>query len=1368
MKKMKTKNKCLVTSLAIIAMLMMSVGVKAQNVTIGPKNGSIITGQAGGNVDDSGILRGMGSLWRHEQLPLTMTTSDIAMLTAAGELADPSCAIDKYDVDGAGNKPERLIIGAGQTQTFVVVSLPKGYRITGYRLVLQPDIYGNGIRLHTGKNTWDIGNDDHMRFYETEAWGSVAPYTTSTTGNNSNTHCTITDLRGNGYSYITVAHEIGNDNNFDMYNNNDDNRAKQFVIERTAKQDPTTKEWDMSNQLHFFFARGSSQYALSINSFEINFTAEGTFNTELTPTNIGEATSVVQCPFSTSKMDIGSLKYNTTTQLYYYDYTTVQDLPGYNWLYQKDAVSGGKPANVAENKHIYPVFVDGKGVYAFGNDTYFVEPPTTINTASGWESPIGFRVVGAKFDYQWGTDTEGETQTISDACYIRGRYPIATQNGYNTSNTDGYLNDQLDITNSSFAWQIDEWHNIYKEYTNGAGEKYRKYLACFGSDENERVLSLSTSATGTEAKWNLRIEDANGNNARRVYYEDSQGQRYYMNWRIRQEGSKYHSRCYLTKGTNTNLCSATTGETHTINTPSFHAGPYVLTIYGTDKDTPIKTITVNSAADADTCSVKGLNNDALMFKISGLTPKTVNGQQVETQAIVKVTLMLEALNPYIDKMDIVCHDDAGNLELTQSFTSSDFSVSGGKFIFYVPNDYRDIPLTFTFSDLYSKYGDKTYYDDVEHMRMNGNARYSYVTSNYFKSVSGNQVSGIADFPVNYGLYNNPNYSEDANYKTKVFTSTAGNVRFKFNNAEDLVSATGSLVEYPFSVSTYLSNYKDPDWKESSGTTQETGKFIPCKLIANPSASPSGTQYEKSDVFYVFTADETRYNIAPTTALQHRYYAFYRMDIELEARTFTPKFTWTKIYDKTFLLHNEVVKDNQGNVTSSKEVELDDSMWGLTLDVNETDDNGKKVKGYFTYQEIIDNILGRPASGNVPAIQSMLDPSNKNAPKYMRQILYVDGTPLSAMLNSSQNSVVKKLQDLRDSLAVNSLVFLPVNTTSTLDNTAFKTLSGAFRAGKDIVLTDKQPFYSPYDIQVDAANKATYTRVLTQADYGQATNATIMLPFTIAVDNNGLHTNPDGNCSFTVNTMISGKELKPVEGSSVDCGTAYFKPISDETTKANTPYMIKVESIDGSVSNNKQISFIATQNGSGIAKTPTDVTISGFSGKVIKGEYASGSYKDETYYFTNYASYSGGKFDRNVSENVFYFAKNKYVDLHTMYPASQQYLYSFPFRGAYTYSTSNPSANPAKLMGSFIISYDLDDMESMGITTELEKLGTKPDLMIRSDRGLLTITASRTQDVVIRSVNGMVVKDTNVEAGNTTTVALPAGIYLVNNTKITVK
>lgn len=1383
---------------------------QAQNVTIGPDNGSIITGQAGGNTGDSGIGRGMGSMWRHEQLPLTMTTSDIAMLTSAGELADPSCAIDKYN--------GKLIIGAGQTQTFIVVSLPKGYRITGYRLELQPNIYGT-IRLHSGKNSWDISNDDVMRIYETEAWGSVAPYIIpgATTGNESNTHCTLTDLDQYGYSYITVAHEIGNTNNLDMKNDTEENRAKTFVINREAKQDQTTKEWDMGNQLHFFFARGASQYALTIKSFEITFTAEGTFNAGLTPVSVGEATSVVQSPFSTSKMDVGSIVWDEAKQLYLYDYTQVQELAAYNWMYQENAVAGGRPTVGDEDKHIYPVVVDGNGVYAFGNDTYFVEPPTTIETASGWNSPIGFRIVGAKFDYQWGSDTQGGTQTLVDVCYIRGRYP--TDNG-GTSSRDGYLNDHLDIINDRFAWQIDEWGNIYKEYTNPAGDTYRKYLACFGSDENERVLSLSTSATGAEAKWNLRVEPANGNNTRHVYYEDSHGDRYYLNWRIRQEGSTYHSRCYLTKNGTTNLCSATTGQTHSINIPSFSAGSYTLEIYGTDKDTPVETVTVNSASDVGSYTVKNLNNDAVKFKISNLA----EGKQ----AIVNVTLMLEALNPYIDKMDIVCHDDINpttgkpNLELTQSFTSNDFSVSGGKFIFYVPDDYSDVPLTFTFSDLYSKYGDNTYYNDVDYLQMNGNARYSYVTSDYFKLYSGNTKSGVTGFPVNEGLYDN-SYTPNTDYKTKVYTSTAGNIRFKFNNAENLVGGTGTLVEYPFTVSDYIGS-TDPD------NSTETGTFIPCVLIANPEASPTGTDYKRSDIFYVFTADETRYNIAPTTALQHRYYAFYRMDIELEARTFTPNFTYTPIYDKTFQLHKEPKRDDQGNIIKVDgkiqydEMEIEESMWGLKLDVA-TNEGEEYEQGYLTYQEIIDNILGRKAEyytaaeatayntknnlsegdsnykheGDLKkkAIESTLDASNTNAPKYMRQILYVDGTPLYAMLNSSENAVIKTLKDLKDSLAVNNLVFLPENTTSTLDNVAYQMGSGAFRAGKNIVLTDKQPFYTPYSIQVASADYASYSRTIPLPPEDEDKNVTVMLPFTLT-HSGGTHTNetgtPGAGMSFSINTMEGENEMS-VEG--INWGNAYFKPIQTTTTEANKPYMIKIEKAN-IPTDATELEFTVSQKGSGIYKTPDfdevpklkkedkmvenevdyGQVVAICTGKLFKGADTEGTYTItndngsdyvKTYSFTNYASYSGNKFDRAVTENVFYFGttNNKYVDLHTL-SGKYRYLYVYPFRGVYYYTyTEEGNATGAKFMRGFNICYGENPTETSE-TTAIKNMPQWADLMLRTGKRTITLTATKDQTVDIYSMNGIKTRNIEMNAGESRVVTVPSGVYVVNGTKIVVR
>ena len=1249
----------------------------AQNVTIGPNNGSFITGQAGGNVDDSGIKRGMASMWIHEQLQLVMTTSDIANLTSAGELADPSCAIDKMSFNGE----ERLIIGAGQTQTFMVVSLPKGYRITSYRLVLQPNVYGNNIRLHDGKNTWNIGTDDRLSFYETPAWSNGTPYGT-------NTHSTQLNCPD------AIATATASDGSTVMQNDNDVNRNKEFVIERT-----NNSTVPMTNQLHFFFARGTSEYAVSIKSFEIYFTAQGTFEADVLPVESGPAVSALQSPFSTSKMDIGAIEWNDDAELYCYDYTNVRDLIAYNWLYQANAISEGKPADVATYKHIFPVEVDGQGAYAFGNDTYFIEPPTTIHTATGAEAPIGYRIVGATFDYQWGTATQGGNKLISNGYRISVSY----------YGRNYYLNDNLDFVqptaeSPAFVWQVDEFGNLY------TGTEYKRYLACFG-EGNERIISLSSSASGHEATWNLKVDNG------RVYYKSDGGNYYYLHYRRGQEGSAYHLRGYVTRNYNTNnndIATASSTGSHNITIPSFTPGAYTLEIFGTDKTTPVKTFIVESAADANVYELTGLNNDAVKFRISGLDS--------DKQALVNVTLKLEALNPYIDKMDVVCHDAINSetnkptLELSQPFTASDFSVSGGKFIFYVPSDYSDDVLTFTFSNLYSHYGDNTYYTGTPD-QTNETARYSFVTSDYFFPVNGNG---------NGGLYDNA-YNPDALYTTKVFTSTAGNIRFKFNNAKEVNASGGTLIEYPFSVAEYLDGYSDPD---GSG---KTGQFISCQLRADAAA---GTQ--NTGIFYVFTADETRYNIAPTTALQHRSYAFYRMDIELRAKTFTPDFKWQKIYDATLY-------DKDGT-------DAEDSMWGLTLDTSDTetvDGTVVKMESYLTYQEILD------------AITADINNTAKETATSMKQILYVDGTPLKAMLNSSQNAVVKKLEDLKAELPANALVFLPKNTTSTLDNVAYMTSSGAFRAGKDIILTDKQPFYSPYDITVDAANKATYTRELSDASFGQVTNATIMLPFTLTLTGEGLHTNDDGKCSFRVHTMKDNAQMKPVAPSTVDYGTAFFEPYTENVTQANKPYMVKVESIDESVSNNKKISFIATQKGSSIVKTPTDI-----SNKFIEGESASGKFEDVTYNFTNYASYSGSVYDRAESENVFYFAKNKYVDLHTLVK-SKQYLYVYPFRGVYTYETN---ASGAKMMKGFYISYNLDEMEDAGLVTALQEMDaeTNADLMIRSGKGMLTITSTRDQNVSIRSISGMTIKNANLSAGGSTTVSLPAGIYIVNNTKITVK
>ena len=1226
---------------AIFFLAAFATNVQAQNVTIRPDNGSLITGQAGGNTGDSGIGRGMASMWRHEQLALMMTTSDIANLTSAGELADPSCAIDVYN--------GKLIIGAGQTQTFVVVSLPKGYRILGYELVLQPDVYGNNIQLHPGKNSWNIGTDDQMSFYETPAWSSGSPYgdnTHSTQLTCSDALATATDADGN-----TV-----------MQNDNATNRAKRFTIKRTSQTDT-----DMTNQLHFFFARGSSQYAVSIVSFEIQFTAEGTFDAEVTPETLGPAVSMVRSPFSTSKMDVGAI--TVKDGVYTYDYTGVRDLIAYNWVYQEDAVQGGKPADVAENKNIHPVVVDGKSAYAFGNDTYFVEPPTTIRTASGWESPIGFRIVGAKFEYDWGTATPGGTQTIT--------------NGYRISvtrqNATYYLNDNLDFVqvnqNNAFVWSVDEFGNLYHEYTDASGVAFRKYLACFGSG-NERVLSLSVAASGHEATWNLRVR-----NDGRVYYHSDGGNDYLLNFHYIQEGQDYHLRGYVsTTYTNGSLATATaiTG-THTVDLPSYTPGAYTLKIYGTDETTPVKTITVNSASDAGSWELLGINNDAVKFEISGLGDNT--------QALVNVSLQLEALNPYINSMDIVCESEADadgkKLELIQTFTANDFAVSGGKFVFYIPTDYSDHDLTFTFRDLFSQFGDVTYGGK-------GNARYSYVTSPYFETVDGNGDNGLYDSA----------YDPDHECTDKIYTSVAGNIRFKFNNAEELTgdgSGEKTLEEYPFSVAEYLGGYVDPD---GSG---ETGEFN--TIIMNASKED-----QKSGIYYVFTADETRYNIAPTTALEHRSYAFYRMDIELVAKNYIPGLEWTKLYDYTCYAE----QDENG-----KDIDADKEMWGLKLIAKDIDDETHEEfvvedgVGYLSVKEISETI------------DAAFETPGENQPTSRDQILYVDASKLNTIVASSGHT----FEELRTGLGANSLVYLPENITSTADNFAFKTTSGSFMAGRNIVLTDRKPFYAPYDIQVQAApNNITYTRDITWQTNGQVTNASVIVPFEIAVDANGVHEDSEGN-KFTVH-QIQADGSCISDNPQSDDDNIHVLPLKGMTkTEPNVPYVVKVEKVVSAAGSTA--SFVVKQTGA-LLKATKDMD----DNYEFSGTAGTGIGDKTSVTFTPTGSFSG-KLLAKASNSVYYFAHNMFLDIKTLNRAN---LYVYPFR-AYFRTTGGSGAKGLNIFYG-------ENFDTTGINS------------VEEDQPVMVDPNAPVYDVYGR----MVANTVREIAGK----KLPRGIYVVKGIKFNVK
>ncbi len=1136
-------------TLALLSLLLVPLGMMAQSVTVSPSSGNFVAAVSESS-QEVGFQRGWSAMWRHEQLPLNFVTSDETTLTEGGEIAIPAGNMNSKD----GNL---LLIGGSIDDSYFVLSLPKGYRFKGYKITMQNDMNGESYA--------NFDFDSSTKSFE-ELDGSLTGEVLVTTGEMASTNETV-----------------------------------EYSITRMSKTDN-----DMSNQLYFHLNRGNKEAfcCITVTSFTVYFTAEGTFDAAITPMKADVAKSLVMSPFKTNKIDIGAVEsrrvYGQDEQYhtyYGYSYENVTDLSAYTYIYQEDAIQDGVPLDVAETKKIHPVTIGGKNYFAFENGVYYAEAPTQVYTPTGLSAPIGYRIVGADFNADYGTATSG-TSVTRDVYYIRYRY------GYGGNYY--YLNNQLAFArNNQFGWVIDERGNIQDPSTG-------QYLACYGEGDT-RTLSWSTDPDG---RWNLRRGQVGGNTYY-IYYLSDGGNYYYLQSSVNDAGTPY----VIKNGTSDRVSS--TSGTQTYTTASYTPGAYTLSVYdktGTSVP-PNNTISVNGTGSTGTINVDEYNNDAVKFEISGLA----EGQQ----ALVEVSLSMQALNPYIDNMNLVCHDPDNQLSLSQQFTAEDFSVGGETFNFAIPSTYSETDLTFTFSDLYSSYGDNTYYTGTS-LEQDGVARYSFVTSPYFTPINGNG---------NDGLYATGVYDPDHTYTEKVVATTAGNIRFRFNNADELLNtnptplAINYLKEFPFSVSAYLDS-TDPDAEE--GTTAEAGAFE--AVILNAKDAASGT-------YYVFTADETRYNIAPSKAWQHRYYAFYRLAIELNTQTYEPVLTWNKVY-------NETCYYGQDGSDAS------DSMWGLKLGTV-LEGTTTSVAGYLTSDEID------------KAIADALDENNEDAPATTAQILYVDAGDLYSIVSSSNTGEVT-LPALKAKLGTNALFYLPANTTSTLDNFAYKTSAtdASFRAGKDIVLTDRQPFYAPYDIQVDIDNKVTYSRVITVPKNGKVTSATVIMPFNILVDDYGRHTSLDNNSFFL--HLMQNKNCLTTGGDDAE-DYVYFPVLVGATeTTPNYPYLVEVENApsDGSVS------FEISQKGALIVATPSDEYVEN-GDYTFTGETGSGTKDGTTYTFTNHGSYSGKQLAKDG--NFFYFAKGMFLRSNDFSYGGPIYMY--PFRTYYS-TTSTTSSAGAKALSSF--------------------------------------------------------------------------------------
>lgn len=1161
---------------ATAVLLTVGMAAAAQTVSISPKTGNVISAAS---YSGESHLENFGGVWVHNQLPMTLVTSDKSDLMESGmmkEHANNVAVLKGYLVFASGEKID--------THNHMSLSLPKGYRFTSYKIVMDYDEDNSAL------TSW---------FKEMDG----------------------TFTKSNAEVKVSKG-ETGK------------------ILQRTSLNNT-----DMGNVLYFqqrhtkgeIDANGLAQ--VKVTSFVVTFECTDKFNESLHTgvTDLANPVSCIALPFQTNRTDLGKIEPSTQGYTSYkYNYQNVKDLSADFLLYdQAGVVNGTAVAGTAGDGAISSVYYNGQLTFVgLKNNTYWLETPTDAITQNGTRTPVGYRIVGARL------------------LYANNAHNIGFQKDDNIYITDGngkYMNSSLKFTNTKVEWT---YGADGKVSTKSGNRTY--YLCHYNSTLTTTTYSSLASVYNTKGLYlfygsgaNAYIisHDASGN---AVYDKDPKNNAVVVNANPTTETSTGFTIKLFDK----------TGDrvAHQAQVDANHAeGELLLT---------------------------KINNDAIKLQIEGLK----EGQE----AFVCFQVQLEALNPYIDKMDITCTQPSGEQALKNQYLADDFTIgTDGKVDFGVPTNFGTKGLRFAFDGLHSKSADETYPAG----QVGKYSRYHFVKSDYYNLIGENLQAHRSD-AANY------------DYTKKVRVDVAGDKAFNCNNSDKFkAGTTGSgtfyYEEYRYTNAAY--NKQGGQWKA---------------MVAN-----SGDNYVKR---YIVVCDETRYNIAPTTTPRHAIYAYYSTDLKLTTVDYTPEITYTKVYDDAVI---PTGPDKNYYV-------------GATLTLKSKDGTAlPEGTGYAFTKQIIDQI-----NADIAAHKA-------NAPVDANHILYFDASKVNSLLFSSNNAAWGQLEDLKSKLGMNALIFLPTGVTDNHDNVASKSLSGDdFIAENNIVLEDQWPFFSPYDIRINAANEVSYKRFVANNNDTKKW-VSIVMPFTVAINaETGQYTNEDDKCDFTffkMNTENAFSKPNPSGELIFTDIDAHFSPCTGvSTTQPNDAYIVRIDRAEMTEKDAK-LMFILRQRGSTIVKTPVRRT--------IQGAASSGSVDGQNVVLTPQATFSGAEVDK--TQGIFYFNKDKFVSSLALEMSNTVKV--LPFRSYYD-CTGTGTRNIRYINISLEPNNDPTDIQE--VTTDATNAG----FVFSAQAGQLTVKATKDLRVNVRNVSGQTIDVKALKAGESHSVKLPSGIYVVNGTKVMVR
>ena len=1012
---------------------------------------------------------------------------------------------------------------------------------------------------------------------------------------------------------------------------------------------------DMGNILYFKQEHpnaGQSGLAkVDIVSFVITFECTEKFNENLRPgvTTLPSGVSCLALPFQTQRVDLGSIKQETVKGYtsYKYWYKNVQDLKADFLLYDKSGIVGGAAkAGTAGDGSIAKLNFDGTNTYiGLKNNTYWLETPTDAVAQGGVNIPVGYRIVGSRLVY---ANNVAQNIKKGDKIYI-------------TDGKGNYMNASLKFTPTKVEWN----YATDGKLSTKSGNSTVYYLRHI---ENSSWFGPTTYSLETTTKSN-QASSFNTDGTTLFYVS----------------GTNSHIISFDSDGnavydvTQSNAIAVNSAVTSSDNS-------FTVRMFDKTGNNVAQEVAVNRENPTGDIVLEKLNNDAIKFQIEGLT-----GDQL---AYVCLQVQLEALNPYIDKMDISCTQPSGEKKLKNQYLADDFTIgTNGKVDFAVPTNFDTTGLRFAFEGLHHKSADETYGDTTV---VGKHSRYHFVKSEYYNL-------------INENLQDHRSEAADYDYTKKIEVKVAGTKAFKCNNSDIFkAGTTGDGTYY------YVENrYSNAAYNTQGGTWNE--------MVVN-----NGDDYVKR---YLVVCDETRYNIAPTTTPRHAFYAYYSTDLKLTTVNYVPELTYTKVYK------DAVVPNTY------------DANYYVGVKVSLKDTNNKPItagQGYVYAKQIIDKI------------DEDINNKKENAPVNTKHILYFDASNINSLLFSDMDTTWGTLTGLKAKLGDNALLYMPEGVTANLKNVVTKSLSGDdFVSENDIELVDQQPFFAPYSIRLNAANEVVYKRKVTLNHNETKKWVSLMLPFTVAVDTEtGSYVQTKDNCAFTFYTMNTDNTFSNAQetGEYIYEADAHFSPFKGvPVTKPNQSYIVSIDQMEET--NSDKVLFVVRQSGSTIEATPATLTQ-----PLIQGETATGKIKGEATTLVNYGSYCGVKVPK--TEGIFYFNKDKFISSLLLDERFQD-VYVLPFR---SYYACQNGANNVRYLN---ISLE-PNTETSWIDNATETATTSAGFMFSAETGKLTITATKDLRTNIRNINGQTIDTTSLKAGETRTVALPSGIYMVNGTKVVVR